>query len=288
MRSLRLGQWRRFGAGRCVETLAPGAWEDSLAEILSAAFYGAQAAGAQMLRQGRGVIVNVTSARAYQAIEGQAAYSAACAGLVALTKALGVEWAGRGVRVVGVATRPLPPSLDDAALAAYRRRTPLRAITTSEDLAQAVGFLVSDGLPSSSATLRVDAAGRPTICFEARRPPSLLPALPHKRRSDMTDSSFKAGAATVTITPPLGVELAGYGFGPNAGVLTELEAQALYIESGGVAVAIVSADLLAVGAEFMARLRQAAEAALGLLARTAGGGLAQPLYADGAAVGGGK
>ncbi len=80
----------------------------------------------------------------------------------------------------------------------------------------------------------------------------------------MTDSSFKAGAATVTITPPLGVELAGYGFGPNAGVLTDLEAQALYIESGGTAVAIVSADLLAVGADFMARLRQAAEAALGL------------------------
>lgn len=78
------------------------------------------------------------------------------------------------------------------------------------------------------------------------------------------DHSFKAGAAQVTITPPLGVELAGYGFGPNAGVLTELEAQALYLESGGTAVAIVSADLLAVGAEFMARLRQAAEAALGL------------------------
>ena len=78
------------------------------------------------------------------------------------------------------------------------------------------------------------------------------------------DYSFKVGVAKVVITPPVGVELAGYGFGPSEGILDELEAQALYLESGGEGTAIVSADLLAVGAEFVAGLRQKAEAALGL------------------------
>jgi neutral ceramidase len=79
-------------------------------------------------------------------------------------------------------------------------------------------------------------------------------------------SSLRAGAARVVITPPIGVELAGYGFGPSEGVLAELEAQALVLESGVETVAIVAADLLAVGAEFMAGLRQKAEATLGLAA----------------------
>jgi neutral ceramidase len=78
------------------------------------------------------------------------------------------------------------------------------------------------------------------------------------------DDSFKAGAAKVVITPPVGVELAGYGFGASEGILADLEAQALYLESGGECAAIVSADLLAVGAEFMAGLRHKAEAGLGL------------------------
>ncbi len=135
------------------ETLAPTAWEESLVSILSAAFYGAQAAGAQMLKQGRGVIVNVASVDAYQAQAGRAAASAAAAGLVALTRALGVEWAGRGVRVVGVAAGP-PPDADQAA---HARRTPLRRLATPADLAEAAFFLASDEAAFIvGETLRVD------------------------------------------------------------------------------------------------------------------------------------
>ena len=61
--------------------------------------------------------------------------------------------------------------------------------------------------------------------------------------------SLRVGAARVVITPPIGVELAGYGFGPSEGVLAELEAQALVLEGGGETIAIVAADLLAVGAD---------------------------------------
>ena len=80
----------------------------------------------------------------------------------------------------------------------------------------------------------------------------------------MDHNSFRAGAANVTITPPLGVELAGYGFGLSVGVLDDLEAQTLYLESGDERVVIVTVDLLAVGAEFLAGLRQRAEAEIGV------------------------
>ena len=45
--------------------------------------------------------------------------------------------------------------------------------------------------------------------------------------------ALKAGAARVIITPPVGVELSGYGFGPSVGILDDLEAQALVLEQGG-------------------------------------------------------
>jgi hypothetical protein len=81
------------------------------------------------------------------------------------------------------------------------------------------------------------------------------------------EPSFRAGAAKVTITPPLGVELAGYGFGPSVGVLDELEAGALYLESGHEQVVIVSVDLLAVSQAFVAGLRRKAAARWGLRAK---------------------
>jgi len=43
---------------------------------------------------------------------------------------------------------------------------------------------------------------------------------------------LKAGFAQAAITPPVGVELAGWAFGPSAGALEELHAQAAVLESG--------------------------------------------------------
>ncbi len=133
------------------ETLASAAWDNNLSTVLTVAFYGAQAAGAHMLARGRGVIVNVGTVEAYQAREGHAADSAAQAGLVALTRALGVEWAGRGVRVVGVAAG-LP--LDEAV---SERRIPLRRAGMPEEIAEAVFFVASDEAAFMvGETLRVD------------------------------------------------------------------------------------------------------------------------------------
>jgi neutral ceramidase len=76
--------------------------------------------------------------------------------------------------------------------------------------------------------------------------------------------TLRAGAARVAITPPVGVELAGYGFGPSVGILDDLEAQALVLESEGTSAAIVTADLLTAGPEFVANVRARVEATLGI------------------------
>lgn len=137
------------------EALGLEDWQASLEIMLSSAFYGARAVGAHMLARGRGVIVNLATVEAYQARAGHALHSAAYAGVVALTRALGVEWASRGVRVVGVAAG-LPPDRDPAA-AISERRIPLRRAGTPEELAEAVFFVASDEAAFIvGETLRVD------------------------------------------------------------------------------------------------------------------------------------
>ena len=126
-------------------------WDDSIAVMLSGAFYCSQAAGRQMLAQGSGVIVNIASVSGIQYIEGRVAYSVPKAALIMLTQALGIEWAKRGVRVVGIApgvvmTEMVQKSLDEGSgnLDAYRRRTPMRRLGTVEEIAEAVLFLASE------------------------------------------------------------------------------------------------------------------------------------------------
>jgi len=76
--------------------------------------------------------------------------------------------------------------------------------------------------------------------------------------------TLRVGAAQVVITPPVGVELAGYGFGPSVGILDDLMAQALVVESGGESVAIVTADVLTLGPDIVAGVRGRIEAALSI------------------------
>ena len=133
------------------ESISIKAWDESIAVLLSGAFYCSQAVGKKMLEQGLGVIVNIASVGGIQHIEGRVAYSVPKAGLIMLTQALGIEWAKRGVRVVGIApgvvmTEMVQKSLDEgtASLDAYLRRTPMRRLGSIEEIAEAVLFLASD------------------------------------------------------------------------------------------------------------------------------------------------
>lgn len=149
--------------GGSAETLAPSVWHRTLTVTLSGTFFCCQAAGRHMLKHGRGVIINMVSVDAYKAVEGRAAYAAANAGIVSLTRSLGVEWASRGVRVVGMAVGDI--ASDDAhtsgsimsLLPLSERRTPLRRFATAEEIAACAGFLASEAASFITAeTVRVD------------------------------------------------------------------------------------------------------------------------------------
>ena len=79
---------------------------------------------------------------------GQANYSSAKAGLIGLTKATARELASRGITCNAVAPgfieTELTSALPEALLTEIRARTPLDRFGSTDEVASAVAFLVSD------------------------------------------------------------------------------------------------------------------------------------------------
>jgi hypothetical protein len=77
---------------------------------------------------------------------------------------------------------------------------------------------------------------------------------------------LKAGFNKICISPPLGVPLAGFAARPEVctGIHDDLFARALVLETADSAVAFVSVDLLALPAEFIARVRRSIKERTGL------------------------
>jgi NAD(P)-dependent dehydrogenase (short-subunit alcohol dehydrogenase family) len=148
-----------LGERRAAEAVGGPEWEDSVALALTGAFHCCQSAGRHMLPTGSGVIVNLSLAVGLHPVQGFAVDCVISGALIALTQALGVEWAPRGVRVVGVATGPqetVPSIFGDPVL-----RTPLRRIGTANEVAEAVTYLASEDAGFITAeTLFVDGGWR--------------------------------------------------------------------------------------------------------------------------------
>jgi 3-oxoacyl-[acyl-carrier protein] reductase len=124
------------------------AWRDVLETNLFGAFYMTKAVTRPMLKARAGRIVNITSVSGQAGQMGQANYSSAKAGLIGLTKATARELASRGITANAVApgfvltelTQDLPEALQAEIIA----RTPLGRFGTTDEVATAVAFLVSD------------------------------------------------------------------------------------------------------------------------------------------------
>jgi 3-oxoacyl-[acyl-carrier protein] reductase len=125
-------------------------WRRVLATNLDAVFYWAQEAARRMLAAGKGgAIVNIASVLGLNASIGVIAYSAAKAGVVQLTKTLGLELASRGIRVNAIApgwfvTEINKHYLMSEAGQAKMRELPVRRFGTDGDLDGALLLLASD------------------------------------------------------------------------------------------------------------------------------------------------
>ncbi len=95
-------------------------------------------------------IVHIASPHAFGAVPGFAAYAAAKAGLLALTRAVAVEWGPRGVRCNAVAPGFIPVERnrhvwsDPATSAAMLRASPLGRFGSAAEVARAVAFLAGE------------------------------------------------------------------------------------------------------------------------------------------------
>ena len=115
----------------------------------------------QMLRQGYGRVVNMTSVIGQIGNFGQANYAASKAGVAAFTKSLAKELAGKGVTVNAVAPGFIETEMVTAIPDKVRERLlaqiPLHRFGTAEEVARAVVYIVSsDGDYITGAELSIN------------------------------------------------------------------------------------------------------------------------------------
>jgi NAD(P)-dependent dehydrogenase (short-subunit alcohol dehydrogenase family) len=125
-------------------------WDRLIAVNLTGVFNGTRAAVAHLRAGGgEGAIVNVSSLSGVRPTRGEAPYSAAKAGVVALTMSAALEY-GPAIRVncvsPGFIRTPLTElaAVDDATRAELEAATPLGRLGTAEDVAATIAFLCSD------------------------------------------------------------------------------------------------------------------------------------------------
>jgi 3-oxoacyl-[acyl-carrier protein] reductase len=122
-------------------------WERVIASSLTTTFHATALSVKHMLAaRVKGVIVNVSSVCA-KGSAGQAAYSAAKAGVEGLTRAVAKELGPLGIRVVALAlgyfdTASMHANVPDSRLAKVVGAVPLRRLGTLPEVADAVDFVI--------------------------------------------------------------------------------------------------------------------------------------------------
>ncbi len=132
------------------EDLTQKAWDLTIAVNLSGTFFMSQAVGREMLKAGKGKIINMASQAASIALDGHVAYCASKFGVLGITKVLASEWAGRGVTVNSISPTVVLTELGKKAWdgpkgEALKALIPTGRFALPEEIAAAAVFLASDG-----------------------------------------------------------------------------------------------------------------------------------------------
>ena len=129
--------------------IEPTEWDEVIRTDLTASYHTIRATLPSMVERGSGSIVNIASRLGQMGITETAAYSAAKAGLIGLTRSLAREFGPKGIRINAVApgmtvTEMTADLLDSETGRARLRDMPLGRYGRADEVADTVIFLLSD------------------------------------------------------------------------------------------------------------------------------------------------
>jgi 3-oxoacyl-[acyl-carrier protein] reductase len=146
-----------------VEDLDEATFDRIMAVNVKGVFLGVKHVVPAMKRQGAGVILITASTAAIRPRPGLQAYVTSKGAVVSMTKALAMELAPQGIRVVAIAPvatdTPMLPTfmgktqVDDAGRQAFVNTIPLGRLNTPADIARAALFLASDDAAMVTGTV---------------------------------------------------------------------------------------------------------------------------------------
>ena len=140
-------------------------WNKVIDTNLTGAFLCSKHVGREMIKQGRGSIINISSVASTVVNERSpmASYCASKAGLNMLTRCLAFEWAGHGIRVNAIAPgwiRTEQTDEFDPEVEIWASRTPIDRLGHPVEIGSAVIFLASEASSYITGEILVCDGGR--------------------------------------------------------------------------------------------------------------------------------
>lgn len=148
------------------EQLSINGWRAVVGIVLDGSFFCSRAVGKEMIRARKGgCIINILGTNAWLGYPGRVHSACAKAGVLAMTRTLGVEWGSYGIRVNAIVPGAIPTEgaiaalwSEPGALDRVLHSIPLRKFGTPEDIAWAAIYLASEaGRYVNGEALVVDA-----------------------------------------------------------------------------------------------------------------------------------
>jgi NAD(P)-dependent dehydrogenase (short-subunit alcohol dehydrogenase family) len=132
-----------------VAEMAPEEFRRTVEVNLIGVFNGCRAAAGRLIAQESGKVINLASVLGAAGLPGYAAYSASKGGVIALTRALGVEWARHNIQVNAIAPGWFVTDMNSEAFDQARvrerllRDVPMRRTGNLEEIGPLVVYLAS-------------------------------------------------------------------------------------------------------------------------------------------------